>query len=111
METGGLNRMISDRDLAVIARKRLTDWEGLAPFLELTRAQEQQITRSYPGDYSEQKRECLQIWKEMKGTEATYQALISAAVEARDQLLADAVRDLYLSSRTAGDASETSSRA
>ena len=103
--------MINDRDLAVIARDHLTDWGSLAPFLELTRAQEQQIARSYPGDYARQKRECLQIWKEIKGAEATYQAFIAAAVEARDQLLADAVRDLCLSPRRAEDTGETSSRA
>ena len=113
METGGLNIMISDRDLAVIARDHLTDWGSLAPFLGLTRPQEQQIARSYPGDYARQGQKCLQVWKEMKGAEATYQALISAAVEARDQLLADAVEDLYLSSshgRTAKYRGMTSSR-
>ena len=89
--------MISDRDLAVIARDHLTDWENLAVFLGLTRARQQQIARSYPGDYGRQGRECLQVWKEMKGAEATYQAFIAAAVEARDQLLADAVRDRSLS--------------
>ena len=91
VETGGLNR-ISDRHLAVIARDHLSDWGSLVPFLRLTRAQEQQIARSYPGDYSKQKKECLKIWKEMKGADATYQALITAAVEANDQLLADSVR-------------------
>ena len=34
----------------------------------------------------------------MKGAEATYQALITAAVEAENQLLAGAVRNLCLSS-------------
>ena len=98
VETGGLNRMISDRDLAVIARDHLSYWGSLAPFLGLTETRQQQIARSYPGDYARQGRECLQVWREMKGSEATYQALISAAVEARDQQLADAVKDLCLSS-------------
>ena len=86
--------MISDRDLAVIARDHLTDWRSLAPFLGLNGAKEGEIARA--GDYGGQKRECLQIWKEMKGDEATYQAFIAAAVEAGNRQLADAVRDLCL---------------
>ena len=95
---GGLDNEISDRHLALIARDHLTDWESLAPFLGLSRPQEQQIARSYPGDYGRQKRECLQVWREMKGAEATYQALITAAVEAENRQLAGAVRNLCLSS-------------
>ncbi|CAI8058445.1 hypothetical protein GBAR_LOCUS31785 [Geodia barretti] len=41
-----------------------------------------------------QKRECLEVWKEKRGREATYRALISAAEEAGDQLLADNIRDM-----------------
>ena len=89
--------MISDRHLAVIARDHLTDWERLGLLLGLTRVQEEQIAMSYPGDYSMQGCECLQVWKKMKGAEATYQALISVAKEAKNQQLADAVRDLCLS--------------
>ena len=91
--------MISDRDLVVIARDHLNDWGSLAPFLGLIRARRQQIARSYPGDYSRQGQECLQVWREMKGAEATYQAFISAAEEAENRQLADAVRDLCLSAR------------
>ena len=104
--------MISDRDLVIIARDHLSDWEDLAVFLGLTRARQQQISRSYPGNYGGQKRKCLQVWRVMKGAEATYQALISAAVEAKDQLLADAVKDLCLSShgRITEDRGETPSK-
>ena len=96
--------MISDRDLAIIARDHLTDWGSLVPFLGLNRAKEGEITRA--GDYGRQKRECLQVWREMKGAEATYQALISAAEEAENQLLADAVRNLC--GRRADDTGEAS---
>ena len=95
--------MISDRDLAVIARDHLTNWESLAPFLGLNRAKEGEIARA--GDYARQKRECLQVWKEMKGAEATYQALITAAEAAKNRLLAGAVEDLCLPSTGAGDTS------
>ena len=108
VENEGLNRIIIDRDLAVIARDHLTDWESLAPFLGLSRAQEQQVARSYPGDYGKQGQECLQIWRKIKGAEATYQVLITAAVEAKDQQLADAVKNRY--GIRADDGGEKSSR-
>ena len=86
--------MISDRDLAVIARHYLKDWEKVRPFLGLSRAQKKEIARSYSRDYELQKQECLEVWKEERGREATYRALISAAEEARDQELADNIRDM-----------------
>ena len=90
-----MDRVISERDLAVIARDHVTDWGSLAPFLGLTRAQEQEIAMSYQGDYGKQKRECLSVWKEIEGERATYRAFISAAEEAGNQQLAHSVRDLY----------------
>ena len=92
---GGLDRVISDRQLAVIAKDYVTQWEYLAPFLGLTRPKEKEIAKSYPGDYFLQKRECLSVWKEMEGERATYRAFISAAEEAGDQQLAHTVRDLF----------------
>ncbi|CAI8033350.1 hypothetical protein GBAR_LOCUS18814 [Geodia barretti] len=92
---GGLDRVISERDLAVIARDHVTHWGSLAPFLGLTRAQEQEIAMSYPGDYGKQKRECLYVWKEKEGERAMYRSFISAAEEAGNQQLAHSVRDLY----------------
>ena len=85
---------ISDRDLAVIARDHLTQWEKLHPFLGLNRAQKKEIANSYPRDYGKQKRECLEVWKEERGREATYRVLISAAEEASDHQLADNIRDM-----------------
>ena len=41
-----------------------------------------------------QKRECLEVWKEVKGEGATYKALISAVEEAEDMQLAGYVRSL-----------------
>ena len=78
----------------MIARDHLTDWENLQPFLGLNRAQKKEITNSYPRDYGKQKRESLEVWKEERGREATYRALISAAEEARDKELADNIRDM-----------------
>ena len=80
--------------LAVIARDHLTRWEELHPFLGLNMAQEEEIKMSCQTDYAMQKRKCLKMWKERKGHGATYQALISAAKEANNQLLADAVESV-----------------
>ena len=82
--------MNSRKSLAVIARDHLNDWKKLGPFLDLSRQQETAIANSSP-DYG---RECLEVWKENKGKEATYHALISAAEEAEDKELADKIRDL-----------------
>ena len=90
--TGRLKEVVSDEDVATIARKHLTDWESLRPYLGLSRQQQVDIRNSDPGNYGKQKRECLEVWKEKKGNKATYGALITAAEKAEDQQLADRVR-------------------
>ena len=52
------------------------------------------ISQSYPSDYHLQKRECLEVWSDMKGTGATYRAFITAAEEAHDRDLAHRVKDM-----------------
>ena len=88
---------VSDKDLATIARDHLSNWESLRPYLELSHAQKEEIRRSCPGDYGKQKQECLEVWKQTKGNEATYCALITAAEDAKQQTLADGVRSLLTS--------------
>ena len=88
-----MDGVISRKTLAVIARDHLNDWKKLGPFLDLSRQQETAIAHSSP-DYGLQKRECLEVWKEVKGDGATYEALISAAEEAEDQQLADNIRNI-----------------
>ena len=85
---------VSDKDLATIARDHLTDWEALRPFLELSRSKAKEILKSFSNNYGKQKLECLEEWKEMKGHEATYYALINAAEDARLQSLADNVKKM-----------------
>ena len=89
--TGRLEEVVSDEDVATIARDYLTDWESLRPYLGLSHPQEAEIHKTHR-DYGKQKQECLQEWKELKGNEATYGAFITAAEEARNQRLADGVR-------------------
>ena len=88
-----LDDVISRKNLAVIARDHLNDWKKLGPFLDLSRQQETAIAHSSP-DYGLQKRECLEVWKEVKEDGATYRALISAAEEAEDQQLVDNIRNM-----------------
>ena len=96
----GLDEEVSDRDLAIIARKYLTDWVSLRSFLGLTRRHEKEISKSCPSDYGAQKWECLEMWKEMKGEKATYRALILAAEDAKLQELADKIRELLMKRQT-----------
>jgi hypothetical protein len=93
----GLDEEVSDRDLAIIARDHLTDWKALRPFLGLSRPQEREISESCLWNYGKQKHECLEVWKEMKGKKATYQALIKAAEDAKAQSLTDSVRAILTS--------------
>ena len=88
-----LDEVISRKTLAVIARDHLNDWWKLGPFLDLSRQQETAIAHK-SSDYGLQKRECLEVWQEVKGDGATYRALISAAEEAEDQQLADNIRNM-----------------
>ena len=90
-----MDDVISRRYLAAIAKNHITHWEPLGPFLDLTRQQEVEIAQKYRDNYGLQKRECLEVWKEMKGDGTTYRALISAAEEAEDQQLADSIRKLF----------------
>jgi hypothetical protein len=94
LQQAGLNKTIESRELAIIARDRLTNWETLRPFLGLKRQQNKSITESHPKDYEKQKLECLEVWQEAVGDKATYGALIKAAEDARLHDLADGVRKL-----------------
>ena len=90
----GIDDVISRKVLAVIARDYVKHWKILGPFLDLSRQQEIAITETYPNNYHLQKRECLEVWSDTKGTGATYRAFITAAEEARDRDLAHRVKDM-----------------
>ena len=72
-----LNSPVSDDHLVEISRE-LVNWEGLAPFLKVNPAREEEIKRSASNDYGYQKRKFLQTWKQMRGNDATYKRLITA---------------------------------
>ena len=91
--TSKLKEVVSDIDVAVIARDHVITWDSLSRFLGLTRPQEESIGRTY-SNYENQKKECLEVWRQTKGNEATYGALINAAEQAKEQKLADAVKKM-----------------
>lgn len=90
-----LKKDITPKHMKIIARDHLTSWEDIYVFLDLNEADSKEIRRNSPDDYGEQKHNCLLKWKKKIGKgNATYEALISAAEEAKNQLLADHVRSL-----------------
>ena len=90
--TGRLEKVVSNENMATIARDHLTNWEPLRPYLGLNRQQEEEIRRTFHYNYGKQKQECLERWKESEGDKATYGALIEAAETAKNQQLADKVK-------------------
>ena len=90
---GDVTQVITDEQLAKIAREFLIRWEDLSPSLGLTRLQQESIRSTYP-NYDDQKRVSLYIWKRNKGNEATFGAFITAAESIDNIELADSVRGL-----------------
>ena len=88
-----LDTLITDQDIAIIARDYLVVWEELSPHLDLTASQEHNIRQTFRR-YEDQKREALRMWKRNKGNGATYRILITAAETISKMKLADNVRAL-----------------
>ena len=74
--------------------KHLAKWESLSPYLGLDHTTEESIRSASNGDYEMQKKKLLQEWKRIKGDQATYDELITAAERASDQNLADSVKKM-----------------
>ena len=66
-------------------------WEGLATPLGLSYSETQELRYDYHS-YSEQKTQLLMKWKRRHGSEATYQALLTAAYTSGDRQFADVVK-------------------
>ena len=86
-----LDNVVTEKDIAIIAQEHLTKWEEISPFLELKDVTDDQIRRT-PGGYAEQKKALLREWKRLHSNGATFRALIRAAEEAQNMLLADKLR-------------------
>ena len=70
-----LDSPISDIHLSDIA-SHITEWQHLAPYLDLSEIEEKDIVDSYPEQPKLQRREALRKWKESNGDKATYRKLI-----------------------------------
>ena len=71
-----LDSPVTDIHLSDIA-SHITEWQELAPDLDLSEVEEKDIVDSYPSRPKLQRREALRKWKESNGDKATYRRLIS----------------------------------
>ena len=85
---GNLDRKVTDRDIDKLAGF-VVSWEDMAGPLGLDRAKKREI--EHIKTYREQKKECVEEWREQGGEKATYRAFIEAAREAELNGLADKV--------------------
>ena len=70
----------------------MVSWEDMAGLLGLDRAKKREI--EHIKIYREQKKECVEEWREQRGEKATYSAFIEAAREAELNGLADKVKTM-----------------
>ena len=97
---------ITDVHIAMIA-KETTRWERLAPFLDLSEAEEEEIAEDYKGDYELQKREALRLWKQKNGRRATYYQLVKILCERGHVALAEKVKEILISTECANTSSRS----
>ena len=71
-----------------------TEWEMLAPYIDLTETDERDIRGEYPNNPKLQRRQCLRLWKQRNGSKATYRKLIKAFFDLRRIDVAEKLKDL-----------------
>ena len=76
----GVQRSLLDSPVSAIhlsdIASHITEWQELAPYLDLSEVEEKDIVDSYPNRPKLQRREALRKWKESNGNKATYRRLI-----------------------------------
>ena len=92
-----LNQECSSQHFAKIS-KLIVDWREIAPFLELTEAEEIVIRDSTPYSVPAQKMAMLRKWKQKLGTKATYKRLCQAFEDCEKGNLVELVKQLAASS-------------
>ena len=70
-----LDTPVSDIHISDICSK-ITEWQELAPYLDLSVVDEKDIVDSYPNRPNLQRRQAFIKWKELNGSKATYRKLI-----------------------------------
>ena len=84
----------SDKHLYTISQK-ITEWQDIAPFLDLTAADEEDIVGSTSTrPVQAQKMRMLRIWKRKLGVKATYEKLAEAFWNCGRQDLVDKIDEL-----------------
>lgn len=78
-------------DLFMVLVQEMESYERLAPYLRITVGQVYSIQRNTPHDYSLGKLCFLQLWREEKGGEATYYALVRAFLGMHDRQTAECI--------------------
>ena len=102
-----LDRAVSDIHIAQLA-KIMTEWQELAPFLDLSPAEEEDIVEQYRGRLQLQKREALRKWKEKNDRKATYRRLVVIFCAQGRVDLAETLKRLLTSENQSGSVSQSS---
>lgn len=87
-----LDQQITNENIANIA-KLLVSWEKLAPYLDITEAEEEEIRQDCQF-YMEKKIGVLRKWRDKKANSATYQHLIQAAEKSGNARLAQQMKEV-----------------
>ena len=74
--------------------EHIVDWEELAPYFNITEAEQQVIKANHVQQYKVQKREMLWKWMEKNGNGATYRRMKENFSSAKKAILADKIEDI-----------------
>ena len=88
-----LDTTVSDIHLADVV-SHFHEWEELAPYLDLTETDEEDIKTKYSNRPRLMRREALRIWKHKNGSKATYRKLIVVFCSQGRADVAEKVRDI-----------------
>ena len=88
-----LDTTVSDIHLADVV-PHFHEWEEFAPYLDLTKTDEEDIKTKYSNRPRLMRREALRIWKHKNGSKATYRKLIVVFCSQGRANVAEKVRDL-----------------
>ena len=97
-----LDSPISDIHICDIA-SHITDWQELAPYLDLSEVEEKDIADCYPNRPNLQRREALRKWKEINGIRASYRRLICVLCSQGRANTAQTLKELLTHNKDKGD--------
>ena len=88
-----LDSTVSDKHVADIV-KHFHEWQEMAPYLDLTEADQHDIQEIHRNSPELMRKEALQRWKQINGSKATYRRLIVIFCSQRRTDVAEKLRDL-----------------